>query len=425
MERERWIKNFDELAVTEGRRLVLEIAEAGYEAIGTEKVVEKNIKLENDTLLVQGEAFDLAKFKKIKVIGFGKCSSVAARALEKILGDKICEGIAISPKRISCRQIQTFIGSHPKPSSANVAVGKKIYRMIQNSKEDELIIVIVSGGGSALLCVSEEECEQEIRFYDEIIKYKETISRINTVRKHFPSLKGGELAKLAYPATVLGLIFSDVPGDHFAEVASGPTYRDETTLKAAQAIVEEHKLGNFKLVETPKEEKYFEKVRNFILVSNQIAVSAMKTKAEEFCLNAQIISTELYDEVKEAAKKIFSVKEENKIILAAGEPELEITKKGGFGGRNTHLGLTAVSLGLVGENDIFLTLASDGIDNSEAAGALIDEKTLENIDKFKIDINKALADFNSYPTLQKAQGLIITGPTGSNVSDLMLLLTKK
>ena len=424
----RYIKNFDELATTENRKFALEIAEAGLDAINTEKVISDSVKLENNILLIKGELFDLSKFKRIKVVGFGKASCGAAIALEKILGDKIKEGAVIGLQKVTCDYIETFIGSHPRPSSANINAGKKIYEIANKSNEDDLIILIASGGGSALLCYSESECTQGIKLYDVFLKYGQTITEINTIRKHLSFLKGGGLAKVAYPATIIGLIFSDVPGDRFQDVASGPTYKDNTTAHDAEMIIRKYNLGKFDLFETPKNDKYFEKVHNFILVSNKTAVKAMEKRAQELDFETNIVSTELYEEVAEALKEIFSVQKNNSascVVLAAGEPKLEVTKKGGKGGRNLFMGLRALKMKIVDENSVFIPLASDGMDNSDSAGVVIDKNTLEKVEKLGIDLDDFLDRFDAYSAFEKSGDMIMTGPTGANVSDLMILLTKK
>ena len=422
---QHWIKNFDELAITENRKLALEIAEAGYDSINTEKVIENSIKIEDNTLIISGEKFDLAKYKKIKVVGFGKCSCEAAFALEKILGDKIERGVVIGLKKVTCDFIESFAGTHPKPSMVNVEVGKKICEMVENSSEDDLIIAIVSGGGSAMLCSSDSECDQGIELYENSIKNKGTISEMNTVRKHISVLKGGGLSKLAYPATVLGLIFSDVPGDKYENVASGPTYKDETTIVDAEKIIEKYNFGKFDLIETPKEDKYFEKVYNFVLVSNKTAVEAMDKKSKELGFVTNIISTELYDEVHDAVEKIFSAKKDNTVVLAAGESAVKVMKEGGMGGRTLHMALTAIDMGMIDDDSVFLPFASDGVDNSDAAGAIADKNTIEKLNKLKINVNDVLNNFDSYPALKHSGDMLLTGPTGANVSDLMILLTKK
>ena len=151
----------------------------------------------------------------------------------------------------------------------------------------------------------------------------------------------------------------------------------------------------------------------------------MVKKSTELGLAATVISTEMYDEVGVALKKIFKTEKNNSVILAAGEPALQVKKKGGSGGRNLYMGLKAIQLKLVGENSVFLPIASDGLDNSDAAGAVIDLNTLEKIKKLGLDIDDYLNRFDAYPVFQKSGDMIMTGQTGANVSDLMILLTKK
>ena len=419
-----WIKNFNELSTTHNRKLALTIAEAGLDAISTEGAVFRSVKLHDNLLSVAGTSFDLSKFKKIKVIGFGKASGDGALALEKILGSKIKEGAIIGITKANCQYIETFAGTHPRPSQMNVEAGKRIYEIIKNSDKEDLIIVLVSGGGSALLCYSAIECTQNMTLYDEFLKSGKTITEINTVRKHLSILKGGGLAKIAYPATVIGLIFSDIAGDNFENVASGPTYKDRTVIVDAEKIVAENNLGKFDLIETIKEDKYFENVHNFVMVSNQTAIEAMKQKSEELGLSAKILSTEMYDEVGTVLKKIFGAKKDNIVVLGAGEPRLEVKKNSGIGGRNLHMGLQAIKEKLIDEKSVFISLASDGVDNSNAAGAVVDKDTIEKAKKLNLSAEDYLAKFDSYNFFKKSGDLIKTGPTGANVADLMILLTK-
>ena len=270
---------------------------------------------------------------------------------------------------------------------------------------------------------------QGSKLYDAFLQSGKTISEINTVRKHLSMLKGGGLAKIAYPATVIGLIFSDVPGDVFENVASGATYKDETTVADAQKIINENNLGDFNLTETPKEDKYFEKVYNFVLVSNKTAVEAMEKKGIELGLQTKIISTDLYSEIDEALKKIFSISQEpflrNAVYLAAGEPSVVVPKNAGKGGRNLHMGMEAIKNRLISDDSVFISFASDGMDNSDVAGAIVDKSTIEKAEKLGLNAEDYSNNFNSYDFFQKTKDQIITGPTGANVSDLMILLNKK
>lgn len=426
---ENRIKNFEELATTENRRSALLVAEAALESLHTEKVMERSLSLAGNILTIQGENFDLSKFKGIKVVGFGKASSAAVRALEKILGSKIQEGAAVGLEKGEGRYIETFAGTHPKPSAPNIEAGQKIFEIVKNASAEDLVIVLVSGGGSALLCSSKDECEQGARLYESFLKTGKTIGVLNTVRKHLSVLKGGGLAKIAYPAAIIGLIFSDVPGGNFSDVASGPTYKDLSTVADAEKIIAENHLGEFKLTETPKDDKYFEKVRNFVLVSNKTAADAMAEKARELGFAAEIFSTELYDDMEPALDKIFAAqkkhKEENTVVIAAGEPKLKVSDRHGKGGRNSHMALTAACSHKIDRDSVFISLASDGLDNSDAAGAIVDESTCAKAKDLDMDGEVYLHGFNSYEFFKKTGDMLITGPTGGNVSDLMLLLTRK
>ena len=422
------IKNFSDLATTPNRQLALEIIEAGMIAIRTEAVIKSSVFIKDDFLHIKDlfgreEKFDLGKFKRIKVVGFGKSAPEAALALEQVLGSRIKAGAVIGLYKVLGKYIESFAGTHPRPSEANVLASKEIVKLVENSSKDDLIIAIVSGGGSSLLCYPDSECAESTKLYDAFLKSGRTISEINTVRKHLSLLKGGGLAKLAYPATVLSLIFSDIPGDIFEAVASGPTYQDQTTVADAEKVIRENNLGEFNLIETPKEDKYFENVHNFVLVSNKVAVRKMAEKAEAFGLKVNIVSTDLYDEVDKALERIFSAKGENSAVLAAGEPRVFVTKAGGRGGRNLFMALKAIKKRAL--DSVFVSFASDGLDNSEVAGAIVDRNTVEKVEKLNLDVDDYLNRFDSYSFFQKAGDMIVTGPTGANVSDLMVLLTKR
>lgn len=417
------IQNFDTLAKNEIRRQVLEIAEAGLAAIDTEKIVRESIRLEDTTLFVKDQKFDLTKYDRIKVVGFGKASCDAAYTLEQVLGNKIRTGVVIGVETAACELIQTYAGSHPRPSQINVSASKKIVELSQSLTEKDLVIVIISGGGSALLCWPAEECEQGELLYNKFLGTGGTINEINIVRKHISTLKGGGLAKSLYPATVIGLIFSDVPGNHYDQVASGPTFLDESTVKDAEEIINKYNLGQFTLVETPKEKEYFENVHNIVLVSNETALEAMAQKANEFGLKAKIISAEMYDSPHEAVESMIQASAPGTAVLAGGEPMLQVSGSGGTGGRCSFMGLEAIDKIPPGAAAIFL--ASDGIDNSLHAGAIIDSDSLTRSSDAKLDTKKSRETFDSGTFFKTLDDLLMTGATGANVSDLMILVRPK
>ena len=417
------INNLEQLVTSERRRDALAIIQAGMEAIDTQKVVKQTIVLEGDQLKIAGQTFNLRDFKRLRIIAFGKAASEATVALEEIIGDRIADGVVIDVTTQEHRFVRAFQGTHPRPSMENVVAAKEIIDLAKDVQLDDLFLVVVSGGGSALLCWPPEECNQGIKLYDEFLQAGGTIQELNTIRRHLSDLKGGGLAKLLYPATVVGLIFCDVPGDHHSDVASGPTFFDSSTKSDALTILKRHKIeADFLLHETPKEEKYFTKVSNIVLVSNEVALKAMAKQAQGLDWKPEIISAELYDFPEEALNKIFTNHPagERVAILAGGEVSLVVKDKHGTGGRNQYLGMSALSK--VKEGDTFVSMASDGIDNSPAAGAIIDISTNAKAEELKLDTQHFLAHGDTLTFFEKTGGLIYTGPTGANVSDLMLLL---
>lgn len=419
----QWIKNKPALATTPQRQVVLDIIEAGFDAIDTEKAIQSTVSLSGKTLNIKGQSFNLEGVDNIYVIGFGKASCLAASVIDEILGSTIKEGVAIGLAPVACEYIQTYGGTHPHPSVQNVELSEKIMELSKKITDKDLVIVIISGGGSALLCWPIEECHQANRLYQEFLKTGGDIKELNTIRKHISLLKGGGLAKQLYPGQVIGLVFSDVPGDNFQHVASGPTYKDSTTITDAQAILDKYKLTDYQLNETPKDDKYFERVTNISLVSNLNALEAMKQKAQSLDMKVKILSSELYETPEQIAKEFLLAAEPNCVVLGAGEPKTIVIKSGGTGGRCERLGMEM--LPLLTDNDVFAAVASDGLDNSRADGIIEDSQTLQKMISKAInykDYEERWDSLNFYSLL--GEELIQTGPTQANVSDLMILYRK-
>lgn len=416
MNQARLIKNFSDLATTPQREIALQIIEAGLESIDTKKAILNNVRIEDSRLTINEASFDLKKFNRIKVVGFGKASCEAAAALEKLIGGHISDSAVISNFESTCEVVKTYHGTHPEPSPKNVQGSGKIIELIQDTKEDDLVIVIISGGGSALLCWPDSECEQGIRLYNAFLRSGGTIEELNTVRKHISMVKGGGLAKELYPATVLGIIFSDVPGGPTNTIASGPTCIDNTTVEDAQLIVDKYQLGDLELIETPKDPVFFEKVTNLEVVSNRVALSAMANAAKEAGYEPIVLEESLRLSPKETIERLKAMSRPNTAVIAGGETRLSVPKEHGEGGRNTHT--TLASLDYLDDNQTFISIASDGIDNCPAAGGVADSYTKNLI---KDGLN--LEEFNSYSQLNNVNQTINTGPTHANVADLYLLIT--
>ncbi len=301
-----WIKNIDDIAITPERKLVLDIAEAGLNAIDTESVIRAAIPVDGDIFYVKDQKFDLTKFKRVLVLGFGKASGKAAAALDAILGDKITDGVVVSLTNPPCKHIRTYVGTHPLPSEQNVETSREMAKLISDISGEDLVICLISGGGSSLLCWDELEMKQDALLYKEFLKTGDDIKVLNTVRKHISTVKGGGLAAKLYPATVIGLIFSDIAGNNDNLVDSGPTFLDTSTVADAQAIIDKYNLGSFTLNETPKDSSLFTNVHNITLVSNRTALEAMKIAAEHAGKRAVIVSSEMFNTPKEALAKLVS-----------------------------------------------------------------------------------------------------------------------
>lgn len=424
------IRNFEELAQNAKRKAALEIAEAGLAAIETGAVMKRLIKPGIEELTIKDELIFLAGAQRIWAVGVGKCALEASRALKEILGDRLAGGIVLDVKpRVDLGEIRVFQGTHPWPSKENVESTAQIIDFLKGLNESDLVIFIISGGGSTLLCSPQEMgLDEETRILKALFKAGADIVEINTLRKHLSLARGGHLAKYAYPARAVSLIFSDVPGNNLEFIASGPTVKDSTTVEEAQKILKKYKISqgldfkDYGLIETPKEDKYFERVTNILLVSNRLALEAMAKKAEDLGYQATICTDSLEEEASEAGKRL--VKElagtTGKLVrLYGGETTVAIKGKG-MGGRNQELTLSA--LRFVGEDKLVLSMASDGRDNTDFAGAIGDKLTLERAGDLGLKIDEYLENNDSYHFFEKVKDYIMTGDTGSNVADLVIFL---
>lgn len=416
------IKNKHELAKTPLRAKALEIVEAGFRAIDTEAAILQNFEIDDHELRVKDEVFSLEEVSRIHVIGFGKAACEGAAALEEVLGPALDSGIVIDIDTKTCNLIETFQADHPKPSNTNVEASSHIVELARSLEEDDLVIIAVSGGGSALLCYPASECDQSQRLYDEFLEAGGTIQELNTVRKHLSQLKGGGLAKELYPAQVVGLIFSDVPGGRLSDVASGPTFYDDSTIEDAKGIIEKYDISDgFEYFETPKDRTYFEKVTNIPLVTSEDAFAAMAKQARSVGLDPQVLSTKMYDFAAPTIERFVSETPPGTVSFGGGEIRLVVDKESGKGGRNLYLANEALQH-IKTDNRLFISVASDGLDNTDAAGAIADKQVLEKMTERKLDAASFLKNYNSYELFEQTGDLIFTGATGANVADIMLYI---
>ncbi|MBU1046902.1 DUF4147 domain-containing protein [Patescibacteria group bacterium] len=425
------IKNKDELSTNSLRKNALDILEAGYQSVLTENILEKSFSLKGEVLKIKDKEYILEDYKRIFVVAFGKCSNQSALFIENILGDKITDGIVLDLKLMEFKKLRSIQGTHPLPSNENIEATDLIKKMVGNLNEDDLVLVFVSGGGSALLCSPVEgmECSFLEKVNKALMSKGVTIGEVNIVRKHLSGIKGGSLAKLIYPAKLVSVIFSDVPGDDISVVASGPTVRDLTTKQDAQLILEAYSEEDSKselieiisfLIETPKDEKYFENVDNILMVTNRIALETMEEKAKALGYTTLIESFDIEGEARQLSTKLTSEEySNNSCRIFGGETTVKIIGKG-KGGRNQEFALA--SLENLSADMLVLAAASDGMDNSDVAGAFVDYELFKKMQGEKLDWREYLDNNNSYEFFEKMRTQIKTGKTGINVADFYLIL---
>jgi glycerate 2-kinase len=424
------------------------ILEEGLRAADPERAVSESLRLEQGALRVCGRRFALKG--RVYVLAFGKASVGMARAVERLLKDRIEDGIVIAPhpSERGLSKLRLRVGTHPSPSGANVAATLEALELARGLGRDDILLVLISGGGSSLLCLPVEGIglEEKARTAELLMRAGADIREINVVRKHLSQVKGGRLSKLAAPARVISLIISDVVGDDPGSIASGPTYPDKSTFSDALRILARYGLlervpprvlGHLRegaagrKEETPKPgDASFRRTHNFIIANNLSALRAMKARARALGYRARIISSALQGEAREVGKAIASILITSRLhgeplrppscFIFGGETTVSV-RGGGRGGRNQELALSA-ALMLQGLDRVFLAaLASDGIDGtSDAAGAFVDGSTVERALAGGLDPLDFLEDNNTHRFFLELADQIRTGPTGTNVGDFVV-----
>jgi glycerate 2-kinase len=429
--------------------LVSEIFYAALKAVDP----YKSVKLYTDRIL---STYKACNCNRILVIGFGKAACQMAKALEDQLRNLIETGIVITkyghcPPSYKSEKLRIIEAGHPVPDENGLRGAEEIIGLLEKSKENTLVVCLISGGGSALLVSPYEgiTLEEKQKITRQLLSAGANISELNTVRKHISRIKGGRLAEIAYPAPVLALILSDVIGDRLEVIASGPTSFDLTTYNDALKVLEKYNLINRApqsvievlnkginrvIPETPKEGNIiFKQVENVVIGSNKILLNAAKKKAEELGFNVELISSELSGEAKDVGKwlaqksvKIKDLKDQKikklRCLISGGETTVTV-KGNGLGGRNMELAL-AFALELEGIDGItFLSAGTDGTDGpTEAAGAIVDGNTVSKAKAIGLDPQAYLKDNDSYNFFKKIDELFITGPTGTNVMDIQIVI---
>lgn len=434
------------------RKHALAIFRAALQAADPVEAVLRHLRIDGTVLLAGRRRYPLRSFRNIHVIGAGKAGAAMAAAVERLLGRRIRRGLVnVKYGHLArLRRIELNECGHPVPDENGVRGAERIAALAEQAGEGDLVICLISGGASALLPapappITLEEKQAATRL---LLGSGASIHEMNSIRKHISRIKGGQLARLAYPATVLSLLLSDVIGDNLDVIGSGPTAPDSSTFTEANAI-----LGKYGLIaqvpasvrdrietglrgealETPKAtDEVFARTQNLIVGSNRLAVDAAEKAARALGFRTLVLSTLIEGETRDVARVHAAIARE---ILASGRPvkppaclisggETTVTLRGqGLGGRNQEFVLAA-AIDLAGlPGVVVLSGGTDGTDGpTDAAGAIADGRTIARAERLGLDAGRCLAENDSYHFFEPLSALLKTGPTNTNVMDVRVLL---
>lgn len=451
--KEALINNAKSSLDQKARSLALNALEAALAAVDPRDIIKSKVTFKGSLLKIDGCSFDLKKFRDVYVVGGGKASGSMAEALEEILGDRITAGMINVPRtdgKYNVRRIKLQQASHPIPDEAGVKGAKHMLSLADEAREDDLIICLISGGGSSLMPLPRDgvSLRDKILVTQLLLNSGATINEINAVRKHISNFKGGWLAKKAYPATVINLILSDVVGDPLDSIASGPTVPDSTIFKDAIEVLKRYRLWDEVpesvkkglllgekgcTPETPKMgDGAFKKVHNIVVGNNRSASLAAYNSLKNADVNTLFLTSCLEGEARHVGTIFAAIARE---ISSSGKPvakpagliaggETTVTVVGeGVGGRNQEIALAAALKMSRMEGTVVASISTDGVDGpTDAAGALADGGTVARSRKLGLEAKKFLADNDSYTFFSKLGDLIFTGPTGTNVNDVSVIV---
>ncbi len=435
----------------------LAIFRAGLDAVDPGAAVRACVERRGDTLTVRAPAgpassYDLAGFESVVVVGAGKATAAMAAAVEGLLGERIDRGAIVvkTGHALPLDRIEVTEAAHPIPDRAGRAGAARIAEILEEAGPTTLVISLISGGGSALLPLPAEgiTLDEKQRVTDLLLAAGAEIGEINAVRKHISAIKGGQLARRAFPATVVNLMLSDVVGDRVDVIASGPAVPDASTYADAHAVLVRHHLagrvqGNVldhlergvagEIAENPAAgDPVFARCFNAVIAGNRVALHACAAAARARGWRTTLLSSTVEGETREVARVHAAIARE---VRASGNPiappacivsggETTVTVSGrGRGGRNQEFALAA-ALDLDGlEGVAVFSAGTDGTDGpTDAAGGIAFGDTVARIRAGNRSARAHLDDNDAYPILDALGDLVRTGPTGTNVMDVHLIL---
>ena len=430
------------------------LQQAALRAVDPAEAVYTALARIGDQLLIESRAYDLRSFARVYIVGAGKAALPMAEAVSEVLRDQLSHGVIITKYGHSDRTLPDHIrvreAGHPVPDQNSIDATRELAALLASATSHDLIIVVLSGGGSALMTRPADDLSlADIQVTTQLLlRAGATIHQINSIRKHVDDIKGGGLVRLANGATIITLVLSDVIGDDLSVIASGPTVPDPSTFEDAWRVLEAFALidqvpasirqrfwagKQGQIADTPKPgDAHFERVQTVIIGSNARAALAAEATAKRLKFNTLLLSTSIQGEAREVAKVAAAIAQDiQRYNRPLAKPacviwggETTVTLKGnGLGGRNQELALAA-ALAIDGlPNTLIVALGTDGTDGpTNAAGAIATGETVGRGRSIGLDAAAYLAANDSYHFFEPLGDLIITGPTGTNVNDLLIIL---
>ncbi len=426
------------------------ILKAALAAVDPYEAVCRHLRLEGNRVFAGEQELDCPS--SVHVVGFGKAAASMAHAAEEILGDRIAGGIVTVKEghTLPLKRVQVVEASHPLPDERGLNAAGEIAGTLESLGEEDLVICLISGGGSALLPLPVDgiSLANKSAATQALLDAGASIHEMNALRKHLSRVKGGQLARMAYPATMVSLVLSDVVGDDPDTIASGPTVPDGTTYATCLEAVDRFRIRS-KLPEpvlehleagveggrpeTPKAgDPAFARTHYVLVGHNALALRAAAEAAQFRGYRPLILSSRIEGETREAARMHAAIASECRVtghpipppacILSGGETTVTI-RGPGKGGRNQEFALAA-GIDLSGiPGVVLMSVGTDGTDGpTDAAGAVVDGTTVARAAAMGLDPRSALDENDAYPFFQELGDLLITGPTRTNVMDVRILL---
>ena len=391
------------------------------------------VRLEGNELVVRQERYDLSRFRRILVVGAGKASAGMAAALEQILGDRIADGVVVTKHGHSAptRRIRVLEASHPLPGEDSVEAGRQIFRAAESATSDDLVICLLSGGASALMeaLIDGITLEDLQKVTDHLLRAGAGIEDLNGIRRCLSRIKAGGLARAASPARVICLVISDVLGNDLSIIGSGPCFSAARDSDSPEEIMDRYRLRETlpsrvieAIIVSPRAAP-MEPCPHYIIGDLQTALEACRLEAESLGLKPLMHASYLTGEaaaVGREAPNLLPTDGPNDCLIAGGETTVTV---GGTGKGGRAQELAAAAAGTLRTGMSLLSAGTDGTDGpTDAAGGLVDSETLARAEARGIHPKQALANNDSYHLLKAADSLVITGPTQSNVNDLLILV---